>query len=633
MDRGSTAPIGAPVRRRASFTLWLANLGLGVIVGANYLAHVPEVNSLKLWLFALTALVSSVLTLTIVPGAIFYATAHWVRSPNLLGAVQAAFWTVFQVLLFVDTRIYNVFRYHFNGQVLNLVYTRGSEDAVHLGWQVWSVIALFFLFFVSLQTWVWRRSLNRAQRFFHRGGRHALLRPSLVWSIILPTVFLEKTIYAQADLVRDRQITHLARLFPLYARVPLEDLASKVLGVDPAVPQPPQLDGFELDYPKALPVIAPGGPRPNILIVAIDCWRRDMLSPVETPRIFAWADRGARHFDDHLSAGNSTRYGIFSLFYGLYGSYWFPVLQKKRSPVLIDVLKELGYQFGIFGSASMDYPELRQTVWSSVNESVRDDFDSPFPWRRDELAAEAMTEWLDQRDGERPFFAFLLLDSPHQTYSHPPGRVPFEPSAPELDYVALTRNGGPTPEVLESVYNRYRNAIHHADDVAGAVLEAFERSPLAADTIVMVSGDHGEEFLECGFYGHTSAFTPPQIEVPLLVRGPGFAPGREKRPTSHIDVPATLLELMGADAAVRDHWCLGANLLDPPEDRRRVISGWNELGVWTPAGIIRVPLSQLEFNIDFYDYGWNLEHDDVDVLQAEAETLERLGADCNRFLK
>ena len=130
------APRNPPggARRQAAFGLWLFNLAFGIVVGANYLAHVPDVDSPKMWLFALPALVSSVAILTLPPGLFFCLLAQWWRRPRLLGLVQGAFWCVFQVALFADTRIYNIFKYHFNGQVLNLVYTRGSEDAIHLGW-------------------------------------------------------------------------------------------------------------------------------------------------------------------------------------------------------------------------------------------------------------------------------------------------------------------------------------------------------------------------------------------------------------------------------------------------------------------------------------------------------------------
>lgn len=625
----------APVRRRAVFQLWLANLAFGTVVGLNYLVHVPEARGLKVWLFALPALVSSVLTLTLVPAALFTLAAHCLRSTNLLGTIQAAFWTLFQVLLFADTRIYNIFRYHFNGQVLNLVYTRGSEDSIHLGWQVWTTVMLGLTSVVALQSFLWKRALASAEATHARSSVRGLLRPALVWGVVLlPSVLLEKTIYASARFGRDGEITRLARLFPLYAPVPMDDFASKVLGVPSERPAPVELAGLALDYPHETPVLAPRGTPPNVLVLVVDCLRKDMFAPDTMPNTWAWAERGCRRFEDHVSGGNSTRYGLFALLYGLHGSYWFPFLAERRGPVLIERLRRQGYTFGIFGSASMNYPELRATAWAEIPEAVHDDFTAPEPWSRDLQASAALERWLEERAGpSEPFFGFLLLDSPHQVYSHPPGATPFTPSAPDLDYMAMTRNEGPPPEVLEAVRNRYKNAVHHADAVLGTILATLERTGHRDDTWVVITGDHGEEFRECGFFGHTSAYTPQQLEVPFLLRGPGIPEGVERRPSSHLDFAPTVLEALGAAPERRQGWCLGENLLALPAERKRVLAGWNELGVWTEGAVLRVPLSPLEFDVEVFDYGWNEVADDLAVLQAERGTLEQLGAECNRFLR
>jgi membrane-anchored protein YejM (alkaline phosphatase superfamily) len=626
-----SAPVPARIRRQAVVLLWLANLAIGTVVGSSYLVHVPDADGWRVWLFALPALVSSVLTLTLVPGTLFLVAGQLVRSTQRLGTLQAAFWTLFQVLLFADTRIYNIFKYHFNGQVLNLVYTRGSEDAIHLGWQVWTSIVLGLAVMITLESWLWRRALVTSGHL--QGGRLKFLRPSVVWTVVLlPAVFLEKTIYASAHLSRDGQITQLARLFPLYTPVPMEHLAAKVLGRAALVPETVQIEGFALDYPHARPSVPLHGPRPNVLVLVVDCLRRDMLAPETMPAASAFAARGVREFTNHVSGGNSTRYGLFTLLYGLHGSYWFPFLGARRGPVLIDELAAAGYEFGIFGSASMNYPELRATAWAAIEESVHDQFPGKEPWQRDEEAGAALIEFLAARPVDSaPFFSFLLLDAPHQTYSYPPGRAPFQPAAPDLDYMAMTRNEGPEPAVLAAVRNRYKNAVFHSDAVLGEVLAALERSPLAANTWVIVTGDHGEEFRECGFYGHTSAYTRPQVEVPFLLRGPGIVNGVESRPTSHLDFPSTVLEYLGAPAAERSAWTLGENLLAPLAERKRVFAGWNELGVWTDDAILRVPLALLDFDVEAYDYGWQRIPSDLAILRRERATLETLGAECNRF--
>lgn len=633
MSAPSTHP--ASVRREAASLLWLANLAFGTLLGANYLAHIPDVNTLKMWLFALGALLSSVLTLTLLPGIAFVVLAHFLKRRKTLVMVQAGFWTVFQVLLYADTRIYNIFHYHFNGQVLNLVYTRGSEDSIHLGWQVWTAVTAGLIGVSIAQMWIWRQAVKWARKRQQVAGvRFRFLRPSVVLLVVLlPAVFVEKTIYAQADLAREREITSLARIFPVYARVPMDDLASAVLGVDSEKPPRVELEGVRLAYPRETPKLDPDGARPSILVLVVDCLRRDVIDPVHTPHIDAWA-QNARRFTNHVSGGNSTRYGIFSLIYSLHGSYWFPFLQERRSPVFIDTLLDEGYEMGVFSAASQNYPELRDTAWVRIPDKVHDDFAPPESWKRDLLAADAMIEWLEvQSESDDPFFGFILLDSPHQTYSYPPASAPFTPAAPEVDYLAMTANDGPPADQLVLVRNRYLNAVLHADEVAGSILHAVDRLGLGEDTLIFVTSDHGEEFGECGFFGHTSAYTAEQVGVPLLARGPGIEAGIEDRPTSHTDFAPTVLELLGADPAQRGEWSLGENFLDPPASRRRVISGWNELGVWTDDHILRVPLSVFEFDVEVYDYQWRMVTDDLPVLRAESETLERLGAECNRFLR
>ena len=623
----------AGVRRNAAGRLWLYNVGLGCIVGTNYLSHVPA--EPRTWLFALTALVSTVVFLTLLPGGLVTIAAHFVAAPRLLGTMQASLWTVFHVLLFVDTRLYNIFKYHFNGQVLNLLYTRGSEDAIHLGWQVYTAISLGLLGVGCLQHFLWRRSLRfAAEDDVAPRARMLLLRPAFVWcAVLLPAIFLEKTLYAQAELTRDQQVTALSRLFPMYPALSVEDAASSLLGVDIDGRPRVELDGVDLNYPLIRPEMRADGPRPNILLLVVDCLRYDMVNPEAAPEMHAFAD-GARVFEDHISGGNSTRFGILSMLYGLHGSYWFPILKEGASPVLVDTLVELDYEVGVFSTASQNYPELRATAWSSVQDKVYDEFPSVEAWKRDEESSAAMIDWLKTRSHhEEPFFGFLLLDAPHQTYSHPPNKTPFTPSAPEIDYMLMSRNDGPDPAAVTSVFNRYRNAVYHADECLGRVLAALDETGLDENTVVLVTGDHGEEFWECGFFGHTSAYTPPQVHVPLLMRGPGVEPGIESRATSHLDLPATLLEMLGADPTAREGYSLGGNLFSPKEGRRRVIGGWNELGIWIPDGIVRVPLLSYAFDIEVYDRRWNLIPDDQAILLREDEQLQNLAEECNRFLE
>ena len=77
------------------------------------------------------------------------------------------------------------------------------------------------------------------------------------------------------------------------------------------------------------------------------------------------------------------------------------------------------------------------------------------------------------------------------------------------------------------------------------------------NTIVVVTGDHGEELLEHGRWGHGSAFVDEQIHVPLVMRIPGQSARVIETVTSHLDIVPSLLPAFGVTNPPADY-ALGA---------------------------------------------------------------------------
>jgi uncharacterized protein len=628
-----TTQDGAALRRSNRGILgrvWLFNLCLSVLIGLSYLERLVEVAELRVLLFALLGLVSSLAMLTAVPLALLWLLAGLRR----LSWIQAVTWMLFQLGLYIDTRIYGLFGYHFNGAVLNLFVTRGSEDSYRIDLGIWVRGFVFAAIFIALELVLWRLAAARRSVRIPHAAR--LRRGAVTVGVLLAgAIGVEKSLYAHAEMTLDRQITAASQVLPLYPRLSVVPfLPESVREQLPEVP-PVRLGGDPrpLDWPHAWPQIDPSGPRPDIVMLVIDSWRADALDERVTPRMSALAQT-ARRFTDHLSCGNGTRFGVFGMLYGLHGSYWWSVLAEHRSPVLIDTLLELGYEPRVFSSASQDFPEFRSTAWSRFPEAVVDDIDGDRQWQRDERMADACIDWWRARPSgaeRKPTFTFVLLDSAHQTYDFPDDDAPFQPYEAELDYFELSRSH--SKELAERVKNRYLNALHHADRVAGRLVDALAESGRFDDTLLVVTGDHGEEFAENGFWGHTGNFTPEQVAVPLLLSGPGIEPGVEERPTSHLDLAPTLLELLGANPAQRSQWCLGENLLAPLAARRRVVAGWNEIGVLSELGVLRIPRApSAEAATSVWTQDWRPIEDQAGALNALSAELECLDRECNRFL-
>jgi arylsulfatase A-like enzyme len=98
---------------------------------------------------------------------------------------------------------------------------------------------------------------------------------------------------------------------------------------------------------------------------------------------------------------------------------------------------------------------------------------------------------------------------------------------------------------------RYDNAVAYALKQVSQLLAGVEQLGLAEETVVALSGDHGESLGEKGITGHTRWVYNPFLHVPLIIRAPGVEPRRvADTEVGLIDVMPTLLDLLGAEPAL-----------------------------------------------------------------------------------
>ena len=89
---------------------------------------------------------------------------------------------------------------------------------------------------------------------------------------------------------------------------------------------------------------------------------------------------------NHYSGGNSTRFGIFSLLYGLNSTYWFTFLNASKGSVFFDVLKQLQYDMSIVSSTNTSWPEFKKTAYFNIVDKIKDDFKGK-PWEKDKQSS------------------------------------------------------------------------------------------------------------------------------------------------------------------------------------------------------------------------------------------------------
>lgn len=106
-----------------------------------------------------------------------------------------------------------------------------------------------------------------------------------------------------------------------------------------------------------------------------------------------------------------------------------------------------------------------------------------------------------------------------------------------------------------------------------------------ADTIVVVTADHGEAFGEQGVFGHAAGFTLPQLRVPLVLHVPGRAPGVIDYPTTHHDLAATLFDALGAPSPAAAAG-IGRSLFDGVPAPRLFACNMNECAIHDGDGSV-----------------------------------------------
>ena len=101
---------------------------------------------------------------------------------------------------------------------------------------------------------------------------------------------------------------------------------------------------------------------------------------------------------------------------------------------------------------------------------------------------------------------------------------------------------------VQHLRDLYDAGIRQMDTELGRLFAFLDESGRADDTLLLVTSDHGEEFMDHGRVDHFLSTHQESLRVPLIVRGPGVPAGvRVPTPVSLIDVAPTLLRAAGVE--------------------------------------------------------------------------------------
>ena len=328
---------------------------------------------------------------------------------------------------------------------------------------------------------------------------------------------------------------------------------------------------FRITASAVPPIVACRGC--NVVLISLDTLRADHLGVYghdrpTSPFIDALARRSTV-FTNAISQSAWTRPAHASMLTGLYpAEHGIIAMDGRRglTPELLTlpaVLAGHGYETAAFtGGANM---------------SAHFGFGSGFdvygsPGRRIEDTLDDVRALLERRP-ER-FFLFAHGFDAHRPYKSEPvdrAALGLPPQRARGMLKACQSGGG--REALEPFVAEYDAAVHRGDRGVGALLALLDEYDLADRTVVIVTSDHGEEFLEHGRCFHIRALHREVVRVPLVVHVPGVEPAVVSTAVpASVSIAPTVAELVGVVAHGLPGPSLAAAVAGAPQSPGFVVS-------------------------------------------------------------
>lgn len=311
----------------------------------------------------------------------------------------------------------------------------------------------------------------------------------------------------------------------------------------------------------------------DILWFAIESFRADAMGEETTPYLWQHRQEFQIRLDrNHWSGGNATQFGLFSIFTGLNGYHLKDLLHARIEVPFFALLQENKYRVRLANERYFDGAgSFKQFFAASLPREqipgIGEEVDREMV---DRLLADMKTR------PNQPAADIVTFGATHWPYFYPPEDEIFKPVASDLRRLGVARSRGQ----VEMAHNRFRNASRFVDQQIARILETRRTAGALDRTVVIVTGDHGEEFRERGQIYHAGAMDDFQGRPVFWMRVPGqpVVPQRPEALTSHVDIVPTLLDALGfREDVLRTQ---GQSLLHPRTERRALLT--SEQGFASP---------------------------------------------------
>ena len=315
--------------------------------------------------------------------------------------------------------------------------------------------------------------------------------------------------------------------------------------------------------------------RPNVILIVLDAARADRLSGYgypkhTTPRLDRLAAEGAV-FLNNFSQGANTQTSMPRIFssrhYSLrifdFDEGWFTWGIRQETPETVTKIRDAGQAFlpemlsaaGYHTAVVSDHHLFtRESKLARMFDKLAN-FNLAWTESSFQPILDSATLWIQESAATgRPFFLYVHVLAPHASYpptvvdprflaGYPPGKV----DAVRRRAASLEKTDRLSDDDLAIYSALYDGKLRRADDMVGSLLDAVETAGLKANTLIVVTADHGENLGEHGRLIHNGPFWDSVTHVPLILALPGAIPAgrRVASLTGSVDIVPTILELCG----------------------------------------------------------------------------------------
>tara|TARA_R110000796_G_scaffold8843_10_gene28849 strand:+ start:25070 stop:27049 length:1980 start_codon:yes stop_codon:yes gene_type:complete len=344
------------------------------------------------------------------------------------------------------------------------------------------------------------------------------LNRTLAWGLFTQTANkltdFDNDGYGWISSMPDRHPFNSAR-YPLALDIPANGIDEDGYGGDlqlaPMAPQPP--------------ITLISGKRPHLILIVMESARYDVIGkringkPV-APNLEAIAQSGSLISPAFSHVGFTTA-SLKSLFGGA-------LQPTDGSPSLFRELKSSGYDIAVFSGQPEDFGDISKTVGMRDNADIFFDGDRLKHLRAFSNGAQGSIlidekhllkafadEYQQPSKWDQPQFLYFNFQSPHFPYFH------------EGMPLGLTDRPLPRSEInagnREQLQQTYWNAVQYSDQQLGKLVASLKRDGVWDDSVVVITGDHGEDLFEDGFLGHGHNINIRQNGTFMVTNRPGVA--------------------------------------------------------------------------------------------------------------